>query len=98
MTDDPTRLPTPEPGRPEDGEQRLRKVLGAVDDLEPPRDDLFVQRALLRGRARTSRRRNGVMGAAAAVVIAAAVGGGAWVMGQQGGPSSTASAGSAAER
>ncbi len=30
-----------------------------MDDLEPPRDDLFAQRALLRGRARTSRRRNG---------------------------------------
>jgi hypothetical protein len=98
MTDDPTRLPTPEPHQPEphqpdDGGDRLRKVLGAVDDLEPPRDDLFAQRALMRGRARTSRRRNGLLGAAAAVVVVAAVGG-AWVVGQQGGGSST-SAGSA---
>jgi len=89
MTDDPTRLPTPEPDQPEDGGHRLRKVLGAVDDLEPPRDDLFVQRALLRGRARTSRRRNGVLGAAAALVVVGAVGG-AWVVGQQGGASTSA--------
>jgi hypothetical protein len=95
MTDDPTRLPTPEPDQPEDGGHRLRKVLGAVDDLEPPRDDLFVQRALLRGRARTSRRRNGVLGAAAALVVVGAVGG-AWVVGQQGGGAST-SAGSAVQ-
>ena len=89
MTDDPTRLPTPEPDQPEDGGHRLRKVLGAVDDLEPPRDDLFAQRALLRGRARTSRRRNGVLGAAAALVVVGAVGG-AWVVGQQGGASTSA--------
>ena len=89
MTDDPTRSPTPEPDQPEDGGHRLRKVLGAVDDLEPPRDDLFVQRALLRGRARTSRRRNGVLGAAAALVVIGAVGG-AWVVGQQGGASTSA--------
>jgi hypothetical protein len=89
MTDDPTRLPTPEPDQPEDGGHRLRKVLGAVDDLEPPRDDLFAQRALLRGRARTSRRRNGVLGAAAALVVVGAVGG-AWVAGQQGGASTSA--------
>jgi hypothetical protein len=95
MTDDPTRSPTPEPDQPEDGGHRLRKVLGAVDDLEPPRDDLFVQRALLRGRARTSRRRNGVLGAAAALVVVGAVGG-AWVVGQQGGGAST-SAGSAVQ-
>jgi hypothetical protein len=95
MTDDPTRLPTPEPDQPEDGGHRLRKVLGAVDDLEPPRDDLFVQRALLRGRARTSRRRNAVFGAAAALVVVGAVGG-AWVVGQQGGGAST-SAGSAVQ-
>ena len=105
MTDDPTRLPDPEPTEPtgatdptgateaQDGGHRLRKVLGAVDDLEPPRDDLFVQRALLRGRARTSRRRNSVLGAAAALVVVGAVGG-AWVVGQQGGGSSS-SAGSA---
>ncbi|WP_404388923.1 hypothetical protein [Humibacillus xanthopallidus] len=89
MTDDPTRLPTPEPDQPEDGGHRLRKVLGAVDDLEPPRDDLFVQRALLRGRARTSRRRNAALGAAAAFVVVGAVGG-AWVVGQQGGASTSA--------
>jgi hypothetical protein len=111
MTDDPTRLPPPEPDRPEppdrpdvpdrhdvlaqpeDGGDRLRKVLGAVDDLEPPRDDLFAQRALLRGRARTSRRRNALLGAAAALVVVGAVGG-AWVVGQQG-AGSTSSAGSA---
>ncbi|GAA2160258.1 hypothetical protein FHX52_3041 [Humibacillus xanthopallidus] len=95
MTDDPTRLPASGPNQPEDGGDRLRKVLGAVDDLEPPRDDLFAQRALLRGRARTSRRRNGLLGAAAAVVVVGAVGG-AWVVGQQGAGSST-SAGSAME-
>ena len=70
MTDDPTR-----PSATEDGEQRLRKVLGTVDDLEPPRDDLFMQRALLRGRARTSRRRSAMLGAAAAVVVGAVIGG-----------------------
>ena len=43
-----------------------------------PRDDLFVQRALLRGRARTSRRRNSVLGAAAALVVVGAVGGAWW--------------------
>ncbi|MCU1538335.1 MAG: hypothetical protein JWP82_2686, partial [Humibacillus sp.] len=76
---DPTDL-TPLPTDPstEDGERRLRKALGTVDDLEPPRDDLFVQRALLRGRARTARRRTSVLGAAAAVVVVGAVGG-AWV-------------------
>jgi hypothetical protein len=109
MTDDPTRLPPPEPEPesepeseseseprlPEDGGDRLRKVLGAVDDLEPPRDDLFAQRALLRGRARTSRRRNELLGAAAALIVVGAVGG-AWVVGQQGAGSST-SAGSAME-
>lgn len=101
MTDDPTRLPASGPDRPdrpdqlEDGGNRLRKALGAVDDLEPPRDDLFTQRALLRGRARTSRRRNALLGAAAAVVVVGAVGG-AWVVGQQGAGSST-SAGSAME-
>ncbi|WP_347354115.1 alpha-lytic protease prodomain-containing protein [Intrasporangium sp.] len=64
-------------------EQRLRKVLGAVNDLEPPRDDLFVERALGRGRARVHRRRSGLLGAAAAVVVAGSVGG-IWVSGHPG--------------
>jgi hypothetical protein len=92
MTDDPTR-----PSATEDGEQRLRKVLGTVDDLEPPQDDLFVPRALLRGRARTSRRRTSVLGAAAAVVLVGAAGGTWLVQQQRGDLSSTASAGVAAE-
>jgi hypothetical protein len=103
MTDEPTRLPDPdhapdpqdrpEMDGPDDGGDRLREVLGAVDDLEPPRDDLFAQRALQRGRARTSRRRNGLLGAAAALVVVGAVGG-TWAVGQQGAGSAT-SAGSA---
>ncbi|MDN5797368.1 MAG: alpha-lytic protease prodomain-containing protein [Intrasporangium sp.] len=64
-------------------EQQLRKALGAVNDLEPPRDDLFAERALNRGRARAHRRRSGLLGAAAAVVIAGSVGG-IWVTGHQG--------------
>src|SRR5690349_1617447 len=80
---------------PEAGELQLRKALSTMNDLEPPRDDLFVQRALLRGRARTSRRRNTVLGAAAALVVVGAVGT-AWLTNQSG-SSTTASAGSAAE-
>ncbi len=80
---------------PEAGELQLRKALSTMNDLEPPRDDLFVQRALLRGRARTSRRRNAVLGAAAALVVVGAVGT-AW-MANQSASSTTASAGSAAE-
>ncbi len=79
---------------PEEGEPQLRKALSTMNDLEPPRDDLFAQRALLRGRARTSRRRSALLGAAAAVVVVGAVGG-TWVVGHQGSSTSTASAGSA---
>lgn len=74
-------------------EQQLRKALGTVNDLEPPRDDLFVQRAVSRGRARTARRRSMLQSAAAGLVIVGAVGG-TWALTQQG--SSSTSAGSAA--
>jgi hypothetical protein len=73
-------------------EQRLRKALGAVNDLEPPRDDLFAQRALGRGRARAHRRRSAVLGAAAGVALVGAIGG-SWLTGAwSGGSSTTASA------
>ncbi len=98
MSDDPTRrtgpdadpaaAPTPEPG-----ELQLRKALAMTNDLEPPRDDLFAQRALMRGRARTARRRNAVLGTAAAVVLVGVVGGG-WAL-SGGRPASSTSAGSA---
>ncbi len=76
-------------------EDRLRKVLGTMDDIEPPRDDLFAQRALMRGRARTARRRGAVFGAAAGLVVAASLGG-VWVT-QHSGDSATTSAASAPE-
>jgi hypothetical protein len=79
---------------PEAGELQLRKALATMNDLEPPRDDLFVQRALLRGRARTSRRRSAVFGAAAALVVVGAVGT-AWLTNHST-SSTTANAGSAA--
>jgi hypothetical protein len=93
MSDDTTR------GRgaaPEEGELQLRKALSTMNDLEPPRDDLFAQRALMRGRARTSRRRSTLLGAAAAVVVAGAVGG-TWVATNHGASTSAASAGAASE-
>ncbi|WP_323101147.1 hypothetical protein [Intrasporangium sp. YIM S08009] len=99
MSDDPTRrtgpdadpaaAPTPEPG-----ELQLRKALAMTNDLEPPRDDLFAQRALMRGRARTARRRNAVLGTAAAVVLVGVVGTG-WAL-SGGRTASSTSAGSAA--
>jgi hypothetical protein len=94
MSDDTTR--GPDAGTPEPGELQLRKALATMNDLEPPRDDLFVQRALLRGRARTSRRRSMVLGAAAAFVVVGAVGG-TWFAANRGATSSSATAGSAAE-
>lgn len=85
MTDHPTD-PT---------DEQLRKALGAVNDLEPPPDDLFVQRAVSRGRARTARRRSSIVGAAAGVALVGVLGGG-WVVGQlQGGGHVTATSGSA---
>lgn len=94
MSDDTTR--GPEANAPEEGELQLRKALATMNDLEPPRDDLFVQRALLRGRARTSRRRSAVLGAAAAFVVVGAVGG-TWFAANRGLTPSSMSAGSAAE-
>ncbi|MBC9823827.1 hypothetical protein [Terrabacter sp. MAHUQ-38] len=94
MSDDTTR--GPEANAPEEGELQLRKALATMNDLEPPRDDLFVQRALLRGRARTSRRRSAVLGAAAAFVVVGAVGG-TWFAADRGLTPSSMSAGSAAE-
>ena len=93
MSDDTTRGPG---AAPEEGELQLRKALSTMNDLEPPRDDLFAQRALMRGRARTSRRRSTLLGAAAAVVVVGAVGG-TWALGDHGASSSSASAGSAPE-
>lgn len=78
----------------EEGELQLRKALSTMNDLEPPRDDLFAQRALMRGRARTSRRRSTLLGAAAALVVVGAVGA-SWAVGNHGASSTTASAGSA---
>lgn len=54
---------------PDPDEQRLREVLGAMNELQPPTDELFVQRAILRGRARVAQRRNRLVGAAAAIAI-----------------------------
>jgi hypothetical protein len=93
MSDDTTRG---QGAAPEEGELQLRKALSTMNDLEPPRDDLFAQRALMRGRARTSRRRSTLLGAAAAVVVAGAVGG-TWVATNHGASTSSASAGSAPE-
>lgn len=76
-------------------EQQLRKALGAVNDLEPPRDDLFAQRALGRGRARAHRRRSAVLGAAAGVAVVGVIGG-SWLSGGFAGDS--ASPASAPER
>ncbi|KRF48904.1 hypothetical protein ASH01_04380 [Terrabacter sp. Soil811] len=94
MSDDTTSGPR---AAPEEGELQLRKALSTMNDLEPPRDDLFAQRALMRGRARTSRRRSTLLGAAAALVVVGAVGGSWMALSQGGGSASTASAGSAPE-
>ncbi|GAA5020456.1 hypothetical protein GCM10023258_09140 [Terrabacter aeriphilus] len=95
MSDDTTRDPGGSPPAPEAGEQQLRKALATMNDLQPPRDDLFAQRALQRGRAMTSRRRSQVLGAAAVVVVAGAVGG-TWVA-TQGDPSSMTAGSAVAE-
>ncbi|MGO4595991.1 hypothetical protein [Terrabacter sp. 2RAF25] len=95
-TDDELGPDTPEQrSAPEAGELQLRKALSTMNDLEPPRDDLFAQRAIIRGRARTSRRRSTVFGAAAALLVVAGAGT-AWVAGHSA-SQTTASAGSAAE-
>lgn len=75
-------------------EEQLRKALGTMNDLEPPADDLFAQRALNRGRARTARRRSTILGAAAALVVVGAVGG-TWIVSQQPSNTTASSAGSA---
>jgi hypothetical protein len=89
MTDDQTRRrgTDPEPSGPDSAETQLRKVLAMTNGLEPPRDDLFAQRALQRGRARTARRRNVVFGAAAAVLAVGALGG-TWALVTRGASSS----------
>lgn len=82
---------------PDQSEQQLRRALSTMNDLQPPTDELFVQRAIVRGRARTYRRRNVLAGAAAAFILVAG-GGGVWVL--QNGPagrSATTQAGSAPE-
>lgn len=80
-------------------EQQVRKALGAANDLEPPVDDLFVERALQRGRARTGRRRNILVGAAASLALVGVVGG-TWLSSQglrEGFSVSAGSAGGSAE-
>lgn len=64
---------------PDQSEQQLRRALRTMNDLQPPADELFVQRAVIRGRARTHRRRNALVAAAAALVVVAG-GGGAWLL------------------
>lgn len=71
-------------------EQQLRKALGAVNNLEPPQDDLFLERAVRRGRAKAHRRRSWVVGTAAAVALVGVVGG-TWVGSHPGQDASTAS-------
>jgi hypothetical protein len=70
MSDDTTGRRPPEPA-----ELQLRKALATMNDLQPPRDDLFVQRVVNRGRAATARRRSVLLRAAAAVVVVGAAGG-----------------------
>lgn len=73
-------------------EDQVRRALAAVDDLPPPRDDLFGDRALQRGRARAGRRRARVLGAVATVALVATLGAG-WVVSRGvlgAGPSTTA--------
>lgn len=68
MTGDPN--PPSDPGV----EQRLREAMRTVDQLQPPRDDLFVDRAVSRGRARANRsprRALAAAGAAGVLVLAA---------------------------
>lgn len=80
-------------------EQQVRRALGAANDLEPPADDLFVERALQRGRARTGRRRSILVGAAASLALVGVVGG-TWVSSQglrEGFSVSAGSAGGSAE-
>lgn len=81
---------------PDQSEQQLRRALRTMNDLQPPTDELFVQRAVIRGRARTNRRRNALLATAAAFVVIAG-GGGAWLLqgGLAGAP--TVTAGSAPE-
>lgn len=76
-------------------EPQLRRALGAANELEPPRDDLFVQRALERGRARVGRRRRIVVGAAAGIALVSVLGG-TWLGIQSGGTSTAGSANRAA--
>lgn len=78
-------------------EQQLQKALSAANDLEPPADELFAQRALQRGRARTARRRNAIVGAAAGVALVGVLGG-TWLAGQGARQDTSMSAGSAGER
>jgi hypothetical protein len=85
-----------EPPRDAPGELQLRKALATMNDLQPPRDDLFVQRAVLRGRAATARRRSTLVGAAAAFVVVAGVGGG-WYAANHGVGSNSTTAASAPE-
>lgn len=76
-------------------EQQLQKALSAANDLEPPTDDLFAERALQRGRARTARRRNALVGAAAGVALVAVLGG-TWMV-QSGTQGVSTSAGARAQ-
>lgn len=75
-------------------EHQLRKALSAVDELEPPADELFAQRSLQRGRARMGRRRKAVLGAAAGVALVGVLGG-TWLTNQTLRETTSMSAGSA---
>ncbi len=65
-------------------ERRLREVLGAVDEIEPPRDDAFAERAVQRGRALAGRRRRSVVQGVAAAAAVVALAGGVWAVGRSG--------------
>ncbi|MBB2986695.1 hypothetical protein [Terracoccus luteus] len=73
-------------------ERRLREVLGGVDELEPPRDDAFAERAVQRGRALAGRRRRSVFQGVAAAAAVVFLAGGVWAVGRSGADSAAESA------
>lgn len=78
-------------------EHQLRKALSAANELEPPTDELFTQRALQRGRARAARRRHAIVGAAAGLALVGGLGG-MWLALNQPTGGVSASSGSSEER
>lgn len=73
-------------------EARLRKALSGVNELEPPPDDLFVDRAVSRGRAKAHQTHRGWLVAAGAAGVLAVGGGGWWLSTHGGGGSMPSSA------